>query len=72
VQVGAFASQSNAVLRKSFFERAGYPVRLRTKKKGDDMLVLVWIGMYADLDQAKKTGEELKTKYGLSYHLVTE
>jgi cell division protein FtsN len=72
VQVGAFASQNNAVLRKSFFERAGYPVKLRTKRKGNDLLYLVWIGTYATLEEAKKTGEALKSKYGLSYHIVTE
>jgi cell division septation protein DedD len=72
VQVGAFANQTNAVMRKSFFERAGYPVELRQKRKDGTTLVLVWIGTYATVDEARQTGEKLKTKYGLSYHLVTE
>ena len=72
VQVGAFANQANAVLRKSFFERAGYPVTLRTKKKGDEILFLVWIGTYGSMEDAKQTGEQLKSRYGLSYQLVTD
>jgi outer membrane protein assembly factor BamD (BamD/ComL family) len=72
VQVGAFSNQTNAVLRKSFFERAGYPVELRTKKKEDEILYLVWIGTYATMEEAQRTGEQLKNKYGLSYHLVTD
>lgn len=72
VQVGAFSSQTNAVLRKSFFERAGYPVELRTKRKDDKILYLIWIGAYATMEEARKAGEQLKTKYGLSCHLVTD
>jgi len=72
VQVGAFANQTNAVMRKSFFERAGYPVELRQKRKDGTTLYLVWIGTYATVDEARQTGEKLKNKYGLSYHLVTE
>jgi hypothetical protein len=72
VQVGAFANQTNAVMRKSFFERAGYPVELRQKRKEGTTLYLVWIGTYATVDEARQTGEKLKSKYGLSYHLVTE
>jgi tetratricopeptide (TPR) repeat protein len=72
VQVGAFANQTNAVMRKSFFERAGYPVGLRQKRKDGTTLYLVWIGTFATVDEARQTGEKLKNKYGLSYHLVTE
>jgi hypothetical protein len=32
----------------------------------------VWIGTYATMDEARQTGEKLKSKYGLSYQLVTE
>jgi tetratricopeptide (TPR) repeat protein len=72
VQVGAFSNQTNAVLRKSFFERAGYPVELRTKRKDDKILYLIWIGAYNTMEEAQKAGEQLKIKYGLSCHLVTD
>jgi predicted Zn-dependent protease len=72
VQVGAFASQANALMRKSFFANAGYQVTLRMKKRDDATLYLVWIGTYATMDEARQTGEKLKSKYGLSYQLVTE
>lgn len=72
VQVGAFGSQSNALMRKSFFERAGYPVALRSKRKDGALLYLVWIGTFATLDEARQTGERIKAKYGSSYTLVSE
>jgi cell division protein FtsN len=72
VQVGAFANQTNALMRKSFFANAGYQVTLRMKKRDNATLYLVWIGTYATMDEARQTGEKLKNKYGLSYHLVTE
>ncbi len=72
VQVGAFGSQSNALMRKSFFERAGYPVALRSKSKDGSLLYLVWIGTFATLDEARQTGERIKAKYGSSYTLVSE
>jgi hypothetical protein len=72
VQVGAFANQTNALMRKSFFASAGYQVTLRMKKRDDKTLYLVWIGTYATMDEARQTGEKLKSKYGLSYQLVTE
>ncbi|MBN2200379.1 SPOR domain-containing protein [bacterium] len=72
VQVGAFGNQSNALMRKSFFERAGYPVALRSKRKDGTLLYLVWIGTFATLDEARQTGERIKAKYGSSYTLVSE
>jgi tetratricopeptide (TPR) repeat protein len=72
VQVGAFGNQSNALMRKSFFERAGYPVALRSKRKDSALLYLVWIGTFATLDEARQTGEKIKAKYGSSYTLVSE
>jgi tetratricopeptide (TPR) repeat protein len=72
VQVGAFGNQSNALMRKAFFERAGYPVALRSKRKDGAVLFLVWIGTFATLDEARQTGEKIKSKYGSSYTLVSE
>jgi tetratricopeptide (TPR) repeat protein len=72
VQVGAFGNQSNALMRKAFFERAGYPVALRSKRKDNALLFLVWIGTYASLEEARQTGERIKAKYGSSYTLVSE
>jgi tetratricopeptide (TPR) repeat protein len=72
VQVGAFANQTTAVMRKAFFENAGYQVTLRMKKRDETTLYLVWIGTFATMDEARQTGEKLKNKYGLSYFLVTE
>ena len=72
VQVGAFSHQSNALLRKSFFEKKGYPVALRTKLKDDDTLYLVWVGDCDSRSEAKKLGDQLNKSYGISYALVSE
>jgi tetratricopeptide (TPR) repeat protein len=72
VQIGAFSSQNNALLRKAFFEREGYPVSLRTKRRDGDTFYLVWIGSFSAWEEAKTFGESIKAKYGSSYTLVSE
>lgn len=72
VQVGAFAHQNNALLRKSFFENDGYQVNLRTKLIEGTTYYLVWIGSFNNDTEARAFGEQLKTKYGVNYTLVSE
>ena len=72
VQIGAFSNQNNALLRKAFFEREGYPVFLNTKQKEGDTLFLVWIGRFPTLEEAKKFGEAIRIKYGTGYTLVSD
>jgi len=71
IQVGAFTRQQNAILRKSFFEKKGYRVELRTKIKKGTKFFLVWIGEFNTRDQAYIFGEKLKKKFGLKYTIVT-
>lgn len=72
IQVGAFANQNNALLRKAFFEKAGYPVLLRTKQKESTLLYLVWIGMFSSLEEAQSTAEKIQRHYGVNCYLVSE
>lgn len=72
IQVGAFANQNNALLRKAFFERAGFPVLLRTKQKENTLLYLVWIGMFSSLEEAQATAEKIQRQYGVNGYLVSE
>ena len=72
VQVGAFTRQSNALLRKSFFENKGYEVSLRTKTVENRLFYLVWIGSYSSREDARKAGEQLKRKFDIQYTLVSE
>lgn len=72
VQVGAFAQQNGALLRKAFYERQGYNVRLSTKKKDDTLFYLVWVGRYDNADEARALGIRLGQKYGVSYTIVSE
>jgi tetratricopeptide (TPR) repeat protein len=72
VQIGAFANQSNALLRKSYFERQGYSVQLSTKMREGRTLYLVWVGSYASREEAKQMGERLKKRFGVQYTLVMQ
>jgi len=72
VQVGAFTNQTNALLRKSFFESKGYQVDLRTKIKKDEVLYLVWVGSFTTREEARQFGENLKKRYDVKYSLVSE
>lgn len=72
VQIGAFADQTNALLRKSYFEQKGYEVNLRTKIRSGNTLYLVWVGSFDNREDAYRSGEQIKRKYGVSYTLVTE
>jgi tetratricopeptide (TPR) repeat protein len=72
IQIGAFSNQNNALLRKAFFEREGYSVSLKTKRRDGDTFYLVWIGSFSAWEEAKAFGESVKAKYGSSYTLVSE
>jgi len=72
VQIGAFSHQTNALLRKSFFERKGYRVDLRTKMKGGEILYLIWVGSLKTREEAREFGERLRKRYGVTYTLVSE
>lgn len=72
VQVGAFSNQTRAILQKSYFERKGYRVDLRTKQRQGETLYLVWVGSFTSRDQALHFGEQLKKQHGVSYILVSE
>lgn len=72
VQVGAFLHQNNALLRKSFFEKKGYPVALRTKVQDNKTLYLIWVGNCKTRSEAKQLGDNLNKQFGISYSLVSE
>jgi len=72
IQIGAFSNQNNALLRKAFFEREGYPVLLKSKRRNGDLFFLVWLGSFPNWEEAKAFGEKVKAKYGTSYTLVSE
>lgn len=72
VQVGAFSQQTNALLRKSFFESKGYQVDLRTKVKDNTLLYLVWIGSFPTAEEARQFGMDIKNKYGVRYTIASE
>ena len=72
VQVGAFSHHPNALRRKSFFEREGHRVDLRTKIKEGEVLYLVWVGSFDSREKARAFGEKLKSRYGVQYQVVSE
>lgn len=72
VQVYAFSSQNRALLRKDFLESKGYQVSLRTKIKEGKILYLIWLGSFGTQEEARKFGESVKKRLGLTYTLVSE
>ena len=72
VQTGAYTHQTNALMRKSFFEREGYHVEMRTKTIEGKTLYLIWVGMFNDKTDAEVFGDQLKKRYGVDYRIVSE
>lgn len=72
LQTGAYTHQTNALMRKSFFEREGYHVEMQTKKIEDKMLYLIWVGTFSNKVDAEIMGDQLKKRYGVEYRIVSE
>jgi hypothetical protein len=72
VQVGAFLDQSTALINKSFYEKEGYRVHLRTKMKDNQQWYLVWLESFDSREEARKFGENLMKKYDISFFTVSE
>ncbi len=72
VQTGAYTHQTNALMRKSFFEREGYHVEMRTKTIEGKALYLIWVGIFNDKSEAEALGDQLKQRYGVDYRIVSE
>jgi cell division septation protein DedD len=70
VQVGAFASEANALKLADDLTGRGYP-RVRLERgAGDDRLFHVRFGDYPDHAAAVKAGEEVSAALGLRYQIV--
>jgi hypothetical protein len=72
VQVGAFSEQIRAIHYKTFYEREGFQVALRSKTRNGQDLYLVWVGSGSSRTDAEKLGEKIKKKYLVQYLLVYE
>lgn len=70
VQIGAFGERDNAQKQKNLYSRLGYPVTVATKYVGDRLLYVVWLGDFDTEDQARKYGEDFKSKNQVSYQVV--
>jgi len=72
IQVGAFSHQTNAKMRKAYYEREGFQVKLRQKQKDGTMFYLVWLGAFETPEEARAFGAQLQKRYGVRYTLVSE
>jgi tetratricopeptide (TPR) repeat protein len=72
VQVGAFSQQTNALMRKAFFEREGFQVQLRQKQKDGTLYYLVWLGSFDNPEEARTFSAQIQNRYGGHPTLVTE
>ncbi len=71
VQVGAFRSKSNALRQKKILEELGYLVRVVEKQRGGKRLWAVWVGDFKEYRQAHQFGEELQSRLGIPYRVVS-
>lgn len=72
VQVGAFSHQTNALMRKAYYEREGFQVKLRQKRKDGALFYLVWLGSFDIPEAARAFGAQLQKRYGVRYTIVSE
>ncbi len=72
IQVGAFSNQNNANMRKAYFQREGFKIRIKTKSQQGKRLHLVWLGEFKTRPEAMAMSETIKMKYGVKCHLVSE
>ncbi|NQT23718.1 tetratricopeptide repeat protein [candidate division KSB1 bacterium] len=72
VQVGAFSHQTKALMRKAYYEREGFQVKLHQKSKDGTLYYLVWLGSFDTPEEARTFGAQLQKRYGVRYFLVSE
>lgn len=70
VQVGAFASEANALKLADDLTERGYPRVRLNRGAGGDRLFHVCFGDYPDHATAAKAGEEVSAALGLRYQIV--
>ncbi len=63
IQVGAYSSHDNAIQKKDYFEKQGFPAQIDTRDGSSGVLYLVRIGAYEAYDEAKRALSELKDNY---------
>ncbi len=64
IQVGAFASRTNARRQLSYYRRLGiYNSEIREQTVGERTLFKIWVGEYTSKDEARIAGDELKRRY---------
>lgn len=71
VQVGAFSSENNAKLRRSYFQREGYKGQIKEKIVKGKKYYLVWLGEFNSRTDAMAANEKIKLRYGIKSHLVS-
>ena len=72
LQVGAYTTAANAQRQKSFFEELGYPVEVINRVKEGRSLFLVIVGSFANADEAREQGSEIKRKHNVDAIVTTK
>lgn len=70
VQIGAYATLTNAEKQKEYFDKLGYSVEITNKIRNGQNLYLVWIGSFSTIDAAQEMVRELKRKYNQSSMVI--
>jgi cell division septation protein DedD len=70
LQVGAFSTLANAEKQKGYFEELGMTADITNKIRGGRSLHLVWVGSYANAEEAKQAAREIKSRYKIDSIVV--
>ncbi len=71
LQVGAFASETNADRLRRAVEAQGYHVEIVPRPHGDKMMYHVWVGNYPTEAEARAAAAEMRSKHSMDAILVT-
>jgi len=73
IQIAAFGSRAGAERGLVYYKKLGITqAYIREHRVGRQILFKIWVGEYADRDEARKDAEELQRKYRLSAYTLIE
>ena len=66
LQTGAFSTSENAQKQKAWFEELGYAAEITNRVRAGRSLYLVWVGSFADPEDARKVLREIQSRYNIT------
>jgi len=70
LQVGAFSSSENASKQRTFLENNGFQVDVTNKVRAGKSLYIVLVGSFADVQEAQKAKQDLRSRFRIDSMIV--